>query len=312
MTPVVSIVVPAFNSANHLAETLNSVLGQTEPRWELVVVDDGSTDDTGLLAEHYARRDARIRTIRQSNGGVSIARMTGLAATNHVSPYVSFLDADDVWDTRTLDTLIAVLEVSPDAVGAHGLAQFIDSHGRLIDIGCAEAYGRDRHAVVDSRVLAWPTDRPTTFGVLAFRNYIFTSGQVLIRRHQLEVSGGYKPSIRMAEDWDLWLRLTSRGHLAFVDAVVLGYRRHEAAVSNDYRAMARGAMDVRRNLMTSAQLTEEQRQLARTAYRLERLDSSSHSRAFARACVARGDLWSALNHARRAFFASIDAAPARP
>jgi glycosyltransferase involved in cell wall biosynthesis len=112
MAPVVSIIMPCYNAAAHLQSSVGSVLAQTFSDWELIAVDDGSTDNT--LAWLQAQSDPRIRVHSQPNRGVSTARNVGL--TEARATYVAFLDADDTWDTRFLEKMVASLQAHPQAV----------------------------------------------------------------------------------------------------------------------------------------------------------------------------------------------------
>src|SRR2546421_13123372 len=105
--PMVSVVIPVYNGERYLAEAIESVLAQTICTWELVIVDDGSADGTPGVAQRYAGRDARIRVVRQANGGVAAARNRGMQETDPSSEYVIFLDHDDVWEIDALETLLA-------------------------------------------------------------------------------------------------------------------------------------------------------------------------------------------------------------
>ncbi|MGE3910539.1 MAG: glycosyltransferase family 2 protein [Chloroflexota bacterium] len=266
--PRVSIIVPAYNAAKYLGHTIESVLEQTCTGWELIVVDDGSSDGTATLVQQFAQRDQRIRLVQQANSGVSAARMRGFQETDSTSDFVTFLDADDVWEPGALERLIQSLDAAPAAVGAHGLARFIDAEGQPLLPDWGAEYGRDRREVVGNQLVPVQPDRPTTFSVLIFRNCIFTSGQVLLRREAFASSAGYDPALRMAEDWDLWLRLSMRGEFAFVNDVVLQYRRHPVSVGTDTRAMARASVYTRRLITHSPLLTPEQRRIAQAADRL--------------------------------------------
>jgi len=116
----VSVVIPACNAAIHLRETIESVLVQTFTDWELVIVDDGSTDATYRVASRFARRDSRIRVVRQPNAGLSAARNSGYAVTDAASRHVVFLDSDDVWTQDALEVLVAALDARPEAAAANG------------------------------------------------------------------------------------------------------------------------------------------------------------------------------------------------
>ncbi len=266
--PVVSIVIPAYNAENYLPITIDSVLAQSFSDWELVVVDDGSQDETPLLVEAYAQRDPRITLLRQSNAGVlgkgtgtPGARNRGFLATDSMSEHVIFLDADDVWEPDALEMLVQALAEQRWSVAAHGLARYIDPDG--VPFGDAKHQGRKRRAVAGWRLVEQPTDAPTTFATLVFGNQILTPGLVLMRRSALGALPPFDPLAPGIEDWDLLLRLARQGPFAFVDSVVLGYRRHPGQLSSRSRRMYRSGTYVRRKLMLSPENTTEQRALAR-------------------------------------------------
>ena len=128
----VSIVVPAHNAARFLSATLASIQAQVERRWECVVVDDGSVDDTAEIAAAFAREDRRFRVVRQPNRGASAARNAGFRAADPTSGFLTFMDSDDIWLQHALGTLLTRLEARPEAIGSHGLAEFIDESGQLV------------------------------------------------------------------------------------------------------------------------------------------------------------------------------------
>ena len=105
--PYVSVIVPVYNTKKYLAECLDSVCTQTYPQLEIIVVDDGSTDDSGVLLREYSQRDNRIRVITQKNQGLSAARNTGLEHSS--GEYVVFLDSDDWIDDQTVDKAIQMI-----------------------------------------------------------------------------------------------------------------------------------------------------------------------------------------------------------
>src|SRR4051812_12341186 len=113
--PEVSVVVPAYNAARYLAQTLESVRAQTFTAWELIVIDDGSSDDTLAVAQEFARRDQRISACRQANAGVAAARNAGLREANREAWAIMFLDADDVLESDALANLRAALRANPAA-----------------------------------------------------------------------------------------------------------------------------------------------------------------------------------------------------
>lgn len=106
--PKVSVIVPAFNAEKYLERCLNSTTAQTMPDFECIIVDDGSTDKTGVIADSYAKKDARFRVIHQDNGGVSVARQTGIDATTGI--YTIQFDADDWVEATILEGLLIEVE----------------------------------------------------------------------------------------------------------------------------------------------------------------------------------------------------------
>ena len=152
--PVVAVIVPAFNAETFLEQTLASVSSQTDPGWQCVVVDDGSTDDTARIAARFEHEDQRFTLVRQPNQGVASARNHGLRQTD--SEFVMFLDADDVLEPDALELLRKVLTVEHHAPAVHGRASVIDRLGAQSDLcGYEQTFGRQR--LVPRRY--WPMPR---------------------------------------------------------------------------------------------------------------------------------------------------------
>jgi len=201
---LVSVVIPSFNGARLLAEAVESVLAQTHPAVETIVVDDGSTDDTPALV---ARWGDRIRYLRQANRGVCAARNAGLAAARGV--YVTFLDHDDRFTPEKLARQAAVLDAHPDAGVVYTGWRFIDAEGRPFP------------------PVAWPRHEGDVLAELVIANFVFL-GAVMVRRSLLAETGGFDEALRGAEDWELWLRLARHGaRWACVDAPLFEYRLHD-------------------------------------------------------------------------------------
>lgn len=226
--PLISVVVPAYDAGRFLAATLESVAAQTEQRWECLVVDDGSSDDTYEIASGFARRDPRFRAFRVEHGGASNARNEGFRRLDAASRFVTFMDGDDVWLPHALETLLGRLEPDGALVGSHGLAEFVDADGHAYAPGVYADAGRDRWGLEGRRLIRWPLDRPTTFDVLVNGNVLFPPGLLLARREAYERTGPFDGSLAPAEDWDMLIRLSRLGDLGFVNDVILLYRRHDA------------------------------------------------------------------------------------
>jgi glycosyltransferase involved in cell wall biosynthesis len=265
-TPSVSIVIPAFNSARFLHSTLRSVQEQSLYQWECIVVDDGSTDGTWDVLLQYATRDRRFRGARIENSGPSAARNHGYSLSNPESEFVTFMDSDDIWLPHALETLREYLLSDPSAVGAHGLAEMIDEAGDVIAGGSYSARGRGRLGLDGRRLVVWPLDRPTGFAVLVNGNVLFPPGLVLARRSAYERAGKFDERFRGPEDWDILIRLSRYGHLAFVDDVILYYRRHTSNLGAA-AGIERQAWLVRCKAFYSPDNDPEQQRIARLGWR---------------------------------------------
>ena len=278
----ISIIIPAYNARLYLEQTLDSVLAQTISSWALVVVDDGSQDDTRAIADRYAARDPRIQVYSQANAGVSAARNFGFAQTDPSCELMIFLDADDVWEANALETLAAALNAHPEAPAAYGLARYIDQAGQPLEPGVCEGHQQHRWGIENGRVISWPPDRPTDFSVEAVMERVMTPGTVLVRRSALEASGLFDPSLRLWEDWDLWLRVSRIGGMIFLNTLVLGYRRHDSNASGQPEAVEAAEWQVRRKLLESLQDDLENLVVARLGLEYRQRNVVSHCLARAR------------------------------
>ncbi len=298
--PRVAVVIPAYNGADYLAETILSVRRQSLQNWSLLVVDDGSTDRTADVVRAATGEDARIRLVRQENRGVAEARNRGRAESDPDVHYVAFLDQDDLWEPDTLELLVASLESQPAFVAAHGLVRAIDAGGRPIPgDDLADKMGT-RRSIEGRRAVSWPVDRPTTFGVLAVECCIPSPGAVLIRRTALERAGGFEPATTPCDDWDLWIRLARLGDFGFVNKVLLNWRRHAGVESGRSKRWRHAYFLVRARMASSPDNTPEQRQLAFASHRLLCRDLV----AAARTDAGRGNIREAARHLRRAAYAA--------
>ena len=198
--PKVTVVVPAYNVARHIDECLASIAAQTLEDWECVVVDDGSTDGTAERLREID--DPRVRVMRQANQGVSAARNAGLMAA--CGEYLLFLDGDDRLHPRTLERLSACLEASPHAVAAYGSVWAIFEDGTSYPQKPLERR-RFRSGDLLEALLRWET--------------FLSVGCVLMRADRGREIGGFKPELRLSEDWEFFCRLASLGDFEFIGAV---------------------------------------------------------------------------------------------
>ncbi len=212
-SPLVSVIIPAYNVGPYIAETLESLFAQTCRDLEAIVINDGSTDDTEERVAPY--RD-RIVYISQKNSGVMAARNAGLRAAR--GRYIALLDGDDLWEPKFLETLTRMLESDPGLSAAYPNAVFL---------GSPKFAGRLHQDV-------YPVAEPVTFDrVLRRECYIF--GSLVIRRQDLDDAGVFDESLegQGAEDFDLWLRMLQRGHhFKFTTEPLAKYRWRYNSLSN--------------------------------------------------------------------------------
>lgn len=263
----VAVIIPAFNAGQFLLETVRSVREQTHHDWSLVVVDNGSRDETLRIAEASADADPRIDAIRlESNVLAGGARNAGLAHVVAKDPRpdaVMFLDADDILLPGALETLVRALHEAPECAAAYGNAQYIDQSGNGIRQGELEEYTR-RLPVARGGKLAFVTSGRLAFESLVIWNSIATPGMGLIRAAALERVGGFDLECWPAEDWDHWIRVSRVSPLAFVDLPVLGYRQHTNNLSHN-TALLRGAKAaIIRKALSDPTNSAEQRAMVRT------------------------------------------------
>lgn len=207
VTAKVSIIMPAWNAARFISEAIESVLAQTYENWELIIVDDGSTD--GTVDAIGGTRDPRIRLIEQHNAGASAARNSGLAAAT--ADYVFFLDADDRLRPDALARAVAALDTNREVCAVYGDAVFMDVAGRITG-----SEKTPRH-----------TPRPSgnVLEQILRNNFIFV-GTICLRAESIAEAGGWSTA-RLGEDWDLWCRVAARGEFLYVgEGPVLEYRQH--------------------------------------------------------------------------------------
>lgn len=204
VAPLVSVIMPVYNCAEYIRQSVQSVLDQTYQNIELILVDDGSKDGSASIARGIA---PQAKIIVQPNAGVSTARNRGILASK--GELVAFLDADDWWDATIVEKMVATAADHPE---------------------CGCVYTDFTHVIdgeeIGSRLSELP-DRPTSrvYERLASGNFIHMSA-AMVRREALAISGLFDPAIRSAEDYDLWLRLARKEEFRCVPQVLSYYRLH--------------------------------------------------------------------------------------
>lgn len=202
----ISIVIPLYNKEKHILDTINCILNQTFQRFEIVVIDDGSTDKS--VEKLNSINDHRIRLISQTNSGAALARNRGVAeATNE---HVAFMDADDQWDKDYLESMLKLIKKYPKAV-------LYGTNYRIVENG-------------EISVLKYPN---IDFEEGIIENY-FISGKVytplwtsavVVKKTEFQKIGGFPVECKICEDIDLWCRMASIGEVAYLNEAKATYRR---------------------------------------------------------------------------------------
>jgi glycosyltransferase involved in cell wall biosynthesis len=295
---LISIVIAAYNAERFLAETLASVQRQTETRWEVIVVDDGSIDRTAEVVSEFVLADGRFQLLRQDHAGLSAARNAGFRHTNPSSEYITFLDSDDLWLPEALASLLRRIERNPTAIGSHGLADFIDEHGTRFDVGVHPAQLRYRLVCRHGRLIRLGPDAPTDFEVLVNGYVMFPPGLLLARRRAYEFAGPFDPTLVGGEDIDMTIRLSRSGPIEFIDEVILYYRRHADSLSVN-QSGEWATWFVRCKAFHSRENTLEQRRLARRGWRAYQRSMAAEAWDDARAGARRQQMAPALRSLAR-------------
>lgn len=231
--PLISVIIPCYNGAEYLAETIESVLAQRAVDPEIIVVDDGSADDSGQIAARYST----VRYIRQSNSGVAVARNTGLR--HATSDYVVFLDQDDRLLPHALESNLRCLLMQPQCACSFGDAQLINGAGApLGDRECAAMRVPARSSS--------PHEGTKHYVSLLRGSYIWTPGAVLYRRNVLIALSGFDPRVSPAADTDLHLRIARGYPICHNNDIVVQKRLHEANQSRDSALLLRSEITLLR------------------------------------------------------------------
>jgi len=228
--PLVTAVVPAFNARATLAETLESVAAQTYRNLEILIVDDGSTDETPVIAAAFCAADPRARLILKENGGVASARNHGISEAR--GAWVAPVDADDLWHPAKIEKQVAAALAAPSPPG------FVYCWFRLID-GESSVIGSGERWTVDGPALKR----------LAYRNFVGNGSALLLSREAALAAGAYDEGLRACgaegcEDIALQLEVARRHPVAAVPEYLVGYRFHAGSMSRNGDRMFRSWQSV--------------------------------------------------------------------
>lgn len=227
--PLVSVIIPAHNAGDFIIETLLSVINQTYQNLEIIVIDDGSQDQTPQIVKNFMKKDSRIMLLQQFNQGVAAARNLGIK--NAKGEYIAPLDADDIWYPQKIEKQVKCFLEADNCVGlVYTWSLEIDKEGFLTG-------GQDVVTEIEKNI----------FLPLIFINLINTASTPLIRRSCLEVVGNYSDDLKQqnaqgCEDWELYLRIALHYQFRLVPDVLVGYRRVVGSMSRNHDAMAKSML----------------------------------------------------------------------
>jgi glycosyltransferase involved in cell wall biosynthesis len=223
MMPRVSVIVPAYNAAVYLPYAIESVIAQTYSNWEIVIVNDGSTDDTCAVVESYRHRlGDKLHYIHQPNRGLPAARNAAIKAAR--GAFIALLDADDVWLPHRLERAVPVLEADPGAGLVHARVMRIDARGSITG-----------QLKVEPKYMSGNIAR-----------YIYTRRAhvvcptVMFRKNCMQTAGWFDETMRATEDRDLWFRIALRYKVLYIDEVLAHYRLSPSSMTSDLDRLLKG------------------------------------------------------------------------
>ena len=226
--PKVSVILPTYNRAAMLPSAVESVLSQTFQDWELIVIDDGSSDQTPDVVAKIMARDLRIRSYRQANSGLPATRAKGVELA--VGEYIAFLDDDDSFAPDKLERQAAYLE-------AHSEMDLVYSHVETKGENCPLPE-------------KWP-DKPADNFFDLVKQCTIQPNAVLVRSKAFEKFGNFRTKLKSGDDYEMWLRIAAKGRLAFLPGVVGTYHWHSKNMSRNGRQRSKSNLKIYRSLLSS-------------------------------------------------------------
>jgi GT2 family glycosyltransferase len=226
----ISVIIPTYNAERTILETIASVLQQTFSDFELIVINDGSTDRTLELLNTV--KDARLKIFSYLNGGVPVARNRGI--THAIGDFLAFLDNDDLWTPDKLELQLAALQQHPEAGVVYSWAYYMDEKG--------ESFYADKPIFFEGNV----------YEQLLVRDFIASGSSCLIRRQAIDSVGEFDSSVPGADDWDYWLRLARHWPFVLVPKAQIFYRQSLGSQSSNAEIMEKNTLRVIEKAFQSA------------------------------------------------------------
>ncbi len=248
----VSVMIPTYNNAHFVGEAIQSVLDQTFNDFEIIVVDDGSTDNTDKVVSNF--QDHRIRYIRQEHGGASAAQNTAIKVAR--GEYFSGLGSDDIWLPEKLALEVRVLDTNPDI----GL---VCSDAYIMDNRTGNILGRRWHDKSFHNCINPEKAAKQPLKELLTRGCFITPQAILVRHKIFEQVGLFDESLITHEDWDLFVRIVNRYSIKTIDIPLVKIRAHDASLSANWDRMYLGAVKVLNKALINQLLSTKDRKIVR-------------------------------------------------
>ena len=236
----ISAIIPTYNNADYIEDAINSILTQSHSVDEIIIVDDGSSDNTEELVKAISQKTSDIIYIKQANQGPSSARNRGIEAAS--GDWIAFLDADDLWTRDKIARQIAALESEPQLKLIAADMSEIDRLGKTT-VNSVLA----KHQLLKTFQNLAGTAVPKATAALLKKNFIPT-GTVLIERACLTEAGGFNTNIRFGEDLELWARIAADHPITCLPKVMMQRRQHGNNATQNTASMLQGIVDVMQSL----------------------------------------------------------------
>jgi len=217
-SPLVSVIIPAYNAEKYIERTLSSVLSQDYENLEIVVIDDGSNDNTADVVKKLADKDKRLQYVHQQNGGVSSARNHGYKLSK--GEYLAFLDADDIWLPDNLSKKLAHLQDNPDIGLVHSDAVLIDENDKPLD-----EIKKGKSGWILDDLLSWNG------------TCIPAPSSILVKREVVDTAGGFDTNLSTAADQEFFFRVAAKYKIGRVEEVTWQYRMHSQNMHSNIALM---------------------------------------------------------------------------
>lgn len=220
--PLVSVVIPTYNSVCYLTEAIDSVLAQTFQDFEILVVDDGSTDETATILEEKYKD--RIRYLHKANGGVSSARNFGIQRAQ--GKYIAFLDADDIWMPEKLATQIEALAKDEKSKVCYSSLLICDEDLNYVGLNLS------------------PRRDDIISDLLLIGNVVATPSSVIAEMELFHEVGAFDVGLSQCADWEMWIRLSTKTGFIYIDQPLVKYRQHGSNMSRNAALLEKDSIRV--------------------------------------------------------------------